>query len=133
MDSKSDHEYLKSKGAPPHVVKRGLAGLMEDWEKVVASIGQGYDLGLDDYLNDMDVRQLLEETLKVVSEGERQKFRERLQKTDDRMRSFTKSTLKCLWGEKVAHEEGWNREKNWWYYGQPLKADPEFLSEIENK
>ena len=131
MDPKSDCEFLQAKGAPPHVVKRGLAGLMEDWEKVVVLIGRGYDSGLDDYLNDMDLRQLLEETFKVVSEGEKQKFQERLQEADARMRSLTKPASKCLWGEKVAQEEGWNREKNWWYYARPLKADQELLEEIE--
>ena len=131
MDSKSDREYLKAKGVPPHIIERGLAGLMQDWEKVAASIGQGYDLGLDDYLNDLDIRQLLEETLEVVSEGERQKFRERLQKTDDRIRSLVKPTSKCLWGEEVAQKEGWSREKNWWYYAQPLRADQELIKEIE--
>jgi hypothetical protein len=131
MDAKSDREFLKAKGAPPHVIERGLAGLIEDWEKVVASIGQGYASGLDDYLNDLDVRQLLGETMQVVSEGERQKFQERLKKADARMRSLTKPIPRCLWGEKVAKEEGWSREKNWWYYAQPLRADQELLEEIE--
>ena len=132
MDPKSDHEFLKAKGAPPHVVKRGLGGLLEDWEKMAASIDQGYELGLDDYLNDLDIRQLLEEALKVVPEGERQKIQGRLEKADARMRSLTKPAPKCLWGEKVAREQGWSREKNWWYFARPLKADQELLEEIEN-
>jgi hypothetical protein len=128
---KLDREFLKAKGAPTHIVEKGLAGLVETWEKVVASVRQGYPLGLDDYLNDMDGRQLLEETLAVVPETKRQKIQGRVEKTDALMHTLVKPTPKCLWGEKAAQEEGWTREKNWWYFFQPLEANPELLAEIK--
>jgi hypothetical protein len=127
----ADRKFLKAKGAADHVVRGGVAGLLENWEKVVAAVRQGYPLGLDDYLNDMDGRQLLEETLAVLAEGERQEYRERLEQNDIVMRSLVKPTDHCLWGDRTAQKEGWTREKNWWYFSIPLHADSDLLSEVE--
>ena len=59
-------EFLRKRGCPEHVVRGGLRGLAESWEEVVRSVEEGYSLGLDDYLNDMDGRQLLDETLAIA-------------------------------------------------------------------
>jgi hypothetical protein len=128
---KSDQEFLKEKGAASHVTKGGLAGLVENWEKVVSSVQQGYPFSLDDYLNDLDGRQLLEETLAVISEEEKQKHHKRLQRADALMRTLVRPAGKCLWGDQAARSEGWTREKNWWYFSRPIQAAPELLSEIE--
>jgi hypothetical protein len=56
-------EYLRRSGAPYSVVARGLRGLVENWERVVTQVVEGYNLSLDDYLNDMDTRQLLSNAL----------------------------------------------------------------------
>lgn len=129
--STADREFLKTKGAADHVVLGGVTGLLEGWEKVVAAVGQGYALGLDDYLNDMDGRQLLEETLAILPEGERQTYREKLTQSDRMMRSLLRPTDRCLWGDRTAQQEGWTREKNWWYFSIPQQAGSELLSEIE--
>ena len=63
----SIREFLKKKGCPEHVVKGGFEGLIETWETVVTEISHGYDLTLDDYLNDMDARQLIEEAIPFAS------------------------------------------------------------------
>ncbi len=128
---KSDQEFLKEKGAADHVINGGLGGLVETWEKVVASVQQGYPFSLDDYLNDLDGRQLLEETLAVISEEERQEYHKRLQRADALMRTLVQPTEKCLWGDQAARSEGWTREKNWWYFFRPIQAAPELLSEIQ--
>ena len=47
-------EYLKKKGCPENVVKSGLQGLITTWETIVIEVSNGYDLTLEDYLNDMD-------------------------------------------------------------------------------
>ncbi len=64
-------EFLRKRGCPEHIVRGGLQGLLEGWEEVVRSVGEGYSLGLDDYLNDMDGRQLLEEALAVAPAQEK--------------------------------------------------------------
>ncbi len=124
--------FLRERGCPDHVIDGGLKGLIEKWESVVDSVEAGYDLTLDDYLNDLDGRQLLEEALVVAPDDERQKYLERLEQVDAWMRRLVKPAGKCLWGDDVARAEGWTPERNWWYFSQPIDADPELLSEIES-
>ena len=124
-------EFLKRRGSPEHIVRGGLGGLVESWEKVVESVAKGYRLTLDDYLNDMDGRQLLEEALDVAPEQERRKALRQVQRIDAEMRSLLEPAGKCLWGEEVAEEEGWTPEDNWWYFSRPTRADSELLEEID--
>ncbi len=124
-------KFLIAKGCPEHVVRRGLGGLVEDWEKVVQSVEHGYSLGLEDYLNDLDGSQLLEEMLEIASPGEKKKYLPRIHRADRVMKSLSASVERCLWGEETARKEGWTPEKNWWYFSRPIKGNPEFLSELD--
>ena len=72
------NDFLKEKGCPQSVVKGGILGLVKNWEQVVEEVGKGYALTLDDYLNDLDGRQILEEALKIASRAEGSKIRERV-------------------------------------------------------
>jgi hypothetical protein len=124
-------DFLKRKGCPSHVVRGGLAGLVKNWENVVRSVGQGYPLGLEDYLNDLDGRQLLEEALTLPPGEQREKHLERVKRADELMKTYVRPAGTCLWGEETAKAEGWTAEKNWWYFTQPIHANPELLSEIK--
>ena len=123
-------EFLREKGCPFPVAERGLAGLVESWEKVVKSVEAGYSLTLDDYLNDLDARQLLDDALEIAPLAEQQKFEERIRQADDQMKGLTTRSSACLWGDELAEEEGWTPKRNWWYYACPVDADAELLAEI---
>jgi hypothetical protein len=123
-------DYLRERGCGEHVIEGGLEGLVEGWEKTVRQVEEGYSLTLDDYLNDMDGRQLIAEALVVASDQQRAAIAARLSLADEKMRSLTEQTKVCLWGEEVAEEEGWTPEQNWWYFARPIKADFELLDEI---
>lgn len=124
-------DFLRRKGCPEEVIEGGLTGLIEAWGQVVKSVERGYLLTLDDYLNDLDGRQLLEAALKVIPPEEREKYHKKIRPLDEAMRSLVKPAGKCLWGEEVAEAEGWTAKKNWWYFHRPLKGDPDFLAEID--
>ncbi len=124
-------DFLEGKGYADHVVQGGLKGLVENWEKIVSSVEQGYTLGLADYLNDLDGRQILEEALAVAPALEKEKYLERVYQADSRMRTLLKPAGKCLWGDRLARKEGWTMIKNWWYFFRPLRANPELLAEID--
>src|SRR5512141_3479389 len=79
-------EYLRQSGAPYSVVVQGLRGLVENWERVVALVLEGYNLTLDDYLNDMDGRQLLANALELAPEEVRDAFLPRVRDADMRIR-----------------------------------------------
>lgn len=132
MSEDAVHDFLLEKGCGRHIIGKGLAGLVESWEKVVQSVEDGYRLGLDDYLNDLDVRQLLAEALMMASPGNAAKFEERIQQADDRMKGLTTRTGVCLWGDEVAEEEGWTAKKNWWYYARPVEANGDLPAEIND-
>jgi hypothetical protein len=124
-------EFLKKKGAAEHVVRDGLAGLVQSWERVVEYVKSGYDFGLDDYLNDMDGRQLLDEALQAVPSD--RTLLERVRRADEAMKRLVRSTGRCLWGKKSASQHGWSPEKNWWYFSVPIAAGPELTEDLNKK
>jgi len=124
-------DYLRERDCGEHIIEGGLEGLVESWEKTVRSVEEGYSLTLDDYLNDLDARQLIAEALPVAGDDQRAEIASRLAGADQKMRSLTEPTKVCLWGEEIAEEEGWTAEENWWYFARPIKADAEFLAEID--
>ncbi|MEP7342676.1 MAG: hypothetical protein ABI977_33415 [Acidobacteriota bacterium] len=131
MSDDAVRNFLRERGSGLHIIEKGLAGLVESWERVVQSVDDGYLLSLDDYLNDLDTRQLLDGALAVAAPTDLQKFEERIQRADEQMKSLTTRTGVCLWGDEVAEEEGWTPKRNWWYYARPADADPDLLAEID--
>jgi hypothetical protein len=124
-------EYLRRSGAPYSVVAQGLRGLVENWERVVAQVLQGYNLTLDDYLNDMDGRQLLENALELAPEEFRNAFLPRVHDADMRIRLNLVPVGRCLWGGIVADDEGWTEERNWWYFERPRQPGPRLQEELD--
>ena len=110
---------LKELGASDSVVSGGIKALVSKWESIVKNISTGYTLDLDSYLNDIDVRQLIEEVITRIPDVS-SVLLERINAADELMRGSSKHS-KCVWGEEVAHKEGWTREKNWWYFRVPKK------------
>lgn len=124
-------KFLRSRGCPDHIVKGGLLGLVDNWERIVHEVAEGYTLGLDDYVNDMDGRQLLEEALLVATPQHRQAAVERMTMADSLMRKVVVHFPVCLWGEQTARERGWTKENNWWYFAAPIKAGPELVTDLK--
>jgi hypothetical protein len=125
-------DYLRERGSSERVIEGGLEGLVENWEQTVHAVEEGYSLTLDDYLNDLDARQLIAEVSPVASDEQRAAIASRLRQADEKMRTLTRLTPVSLWGEEVAAEEGWTPEENWWYFARPIQADPELLAEIDD-
>ena len=83
-----------------------------------------HPLGLDDYLNDLDVRQLIEDAWDHAGAAERRALEPRLIAADERMRALVHPVAECLWGDRVARREGWSAEANWWYFSLPRRPGP---------
>jgi hypothetical protein len=86
------------------------AHLLECWEKTVRQVEEGWSLPWEDYVNDLDGRRILGE-IAMVTPPE-------LAALDHRFCAAT-TVGECLWGEEVAQAEGWDPEKNWYYYRHP--------------
>jgi len=124
-------DYLRQSGAPYSVVAQGLLGLIENWERVVGQVLEGYPLTLDDYLNDMDGRQLLQNALDLAPDDVRHGFLPRVQEADTRIRVNLMPAGRCLWGSIVAEEEQWIDEVNWWYFEKPRNPGPKLKQELD--
>lgn len=119
--AKDVREFLEARGCPADVVAGGVPGLVEDWERIAGEMADGYTLGLDDYLNDLDVRQLIEEALEHAGDSGRRSIAARLAAADAQVRAVVKPVEECLWGGRVAASEGWSAEVNWWYFSLPRR------------
>jgi hypothetical protein len=111
---------LQARGCPPHIVEAGLPGLVALWSEIVDTIEGGYPLTLDDYQNDMDLRDLLAAASDVATPALRDEVQDRLTSTDARFLAHTTPTG-CLWGDDIAAEEGLDASREWWYYRRPAR------------
>lgn len=108
-----------------------LSERIEKWERTVRQTVEGYRLTLDDWLNDMDVRQAIADALPLAPPSHAQFVRRRLATLDEQFRHATAASKTCLWGTRIARIEGWKAKRNWWYFRIPLIAAPELMAEIE--
>lgn len=129
-DEESVRELLRRRGAPDRVVERGLAGLVEDWDRAAAEIESGYRLGLDDYLGDVDGRQLLDDAWGAAGDLERERVAARLGAADRRAQAALVPAGRCLWGEDVARYHGWDAGRHWWYFMRPRVAGAALEEEL---
>ena len=114
-------DFLRARGCPEGVVAGGVDGLIEDWERVADQVERGYPLGLDDYLNDMDGRELIAALMATVARALAPPQRRRLEAADARMRAAVTPLGRCLWGERLADANDWDATANWWYFSRPAK------------
>ena len=124
-------EFLEARGCPEHVVEGGLDGLLEQWENAVDDVAETYPLGLDDYLDDMDGRELIEGALEVAAAEVRRAVLKRLHKADQRIKELLVPAGRCLWGSDMAEQHDWTPQRNWWYFMQPAEPGPELKEDLE--
>src|SRR5678815_1499979 len=95
-------EFLRARGCPEPVVSAGADGLVEEWENLVDRVEKGYPLGLDDYLNDLDGRELIAALMSAVARALTPVQKRRLVAADERMRAAVQPLEHCLWGDRLA-------------------------------
>jgi hypothetical protein len=117
MDSVRD--YLKVRRCADYVVRDGLEGLVRGWEQVAASVAAGQEQFQDDYLNEMDGRQLLAEVLAIATPAERGDAEARIASADQLIRSHLLPTQACILGDENAAKYGYDRARDWWYFHRP--------------
>ncbi|MBI1798143.1 MAG: hypothetical protein HYR73_00475 [Candidatus Eisenbacteria bacterium] len=117
-------ELLERRGCPSEVVAGGFEGLIAQWESVADALDRGYPLDtLDDYLNDMDARQLIEDAMNAVP-GALAALAARLATADRRVRAHLIPLATCLWGDRIAANRGWDADSEWWYFMRPARPGP---------
>jgi hypothetical protein len=119
----SVHTYLVSRGCAPHVVRRGLEGLLQQWTATVKGVEHGLDMTLDEWLNDVDLRDILAGALAAADSVSRRAASTRLDDADERFQLVT-VVCPCVWGDEVAATNGWRAEWQWWYFRRPALPGP---------
>jgi hypothetical protein len=104
-----------------------VSELLAKWEAFARELHQGYRFGLDDWLNDVDVRRLIAEAGDLLPSHQR-----RLAAADARVRMATVPHDKCLWGTKNAQSQGWTEDVHWYYFARPLRHDRQFREDISH-
>jgi hypothetical protein len=119
----SVHAYLVSRGCAPHIVRRGLEGLLHQWSATVRGVEHGNDMTLDEWLNDVDQRDILAGALASADPVSRRAASARLDDADERFLLVT-VTCPCVWGDEVENTNGWRPEWQWWYFRRPALPGP---------
>jgi len=92
-----------------------LNGMIETWRELVAQIEEGYDDIIEEYFNDLSVRDLLDELLQVIPDGNvRSWVTKEIETTDQRYREATREVDAPICG----HGKGW---ESWWWWRAPNK------------
>jgi hypothetical protein len=123
------HTYLISRGCSPTVVRRGLSGMLEQWNGIVASVERGSDMTLDEWLNDMDLRDILAGALASAETAERRAAAIRLDDSDERFHRVT-TECPCVWGADIAETNSWRAEWQWWYFRRPVQPQEMLKAEL---
>jgi len=125
-------QFLKGRGVPDDVAQAGLEGLVSAWERTASQVRTGYPLGLDDYLNDLDGRQLIEEAVMSAPGAASPDLLRRIEAADVTMQEGIDPVGECLWGEELADREGWTEGDNWWYFALPRNPGQQLTEELED-
>jgi hypothetical protein len=124
-------DTLRARGVAEHVLAGGLAGLVAAWERLAAELERGYTGGLDDWRNDVDVRDILAEALAAANADERRAIGRRVRLADRRVREQLMPAARCVWGTRIAAQHGWNAGREWWYFLEPRTKNSELTRELE--
>jgi hypothetical protein len=109
--------YLAERGVAEHVRARGLRGMVDDWARLAAS-AERYDLTLDDWINDLDLRDIIAGALPVASPSEQRGVRATLARADERFRAATVECTRPLAGAGES-ETSPDLQGAWWYRRAP--------------
>jgi hypothetical protein len=118
---------------PSRPAAASLSDRVAAWERIVAQIEAGYGFGLDDWLNDMDLRRGIDDAIRALSFSEQKANKDletRLPACDRRFKRTTVAAGVCLWGSKVAAREGWRADRQWWYFRKPRRSNSALDREI---
>lgn len=124
--------YLEERGASEAILAEGLEGLVQRWGEIVRAVETRYNYTLDQYLNDLDVRGLIEGAARVAPRDLVAFVRPDLEELDARMLAATVPTH-CLWGHEVQDEEGFTEDRDWWYFRRPAQPGASLLHDLEEQ
>ncbi len=123
--------FFQTQGCSRRITEAGLPGLVATWEVIVAKVAGRYPDGLEEYLNDMDTRDLLEGAWNSARPEQRESLSRRLAAADARIQKVLVPLGRCLWGPLAAEDEAWKPDIQWWYFSRPIIASEALLHDLD--
>ena len=106
--------YLQDNGYPDHIVRGGRDGLIRRWNHFVAEVERGYEFGLEDYRNDLDIRGIL----RLIGEDDA------VTDPDRRLQALLTGTERRVW-ESIDGDP-------WWDFGYPRNARGDLKRDLQS-
>jgi hypothetical protein len=115
--------------SPPNV--EDLRDLIDQWSTLGAELERkDYTFDLDNWRNDVDVRQLILEALPMFSREELGDHALKLDEADRNFMAVTRPFRRCVWGAGTARKEKWTAQTHWWYFRTPIRSNAQLEDEL---
>ncbi len=119
--------FLQSRGLADETIEAGVEGLVARWEQAARDAEhERYPFGVEDWLNELDGRQLVAELAASLKGSLSSAQQARLADADARIEAVTEETPECLWGERMAKRMKWTAKQQWWYWRRPRAVAEDF-------
>jgi hypothetical protein len=117
---------------PPGLPDVGeLRELIDQWSTFATELERkDYTFDLDNWRNDVDVRELILEALPMFSREEMGDHALKLDAADMSFKTNTRDFKRCIWGHGTARKEKWDPQKNWWYFRTPSRSNAQLEDEL---
>ena len=131
-DDHALERYLTARGLSVDARRRGLHGLVAAWESMARGAA-GYDLTLDDWRNDLDVRDIIAGALAVASTNDLRATRDALHRADALFRTATVDAGRALWSAEDDPTDQVEMDRPWWYRRRPAQPGDRLRSDLETE
>lgn len=111
-------EYFAKRGVSEGVRKKGLRGLVADWVAIAQSAAH-YNLTLDDWVNDLDLRDIIAGALALAPESEHRALRDTLERADNEFRAATLASEQSAAHGSTPKARDYDSSRQWWYFRYP--------------
>ncbi len=119
--------FLRERGLADEILAEGAEGFVARWEQAARDAErERYPFGIEDWLNELDGRQVLHELQAAVPGALGEGLAARLDEADARVQAATVVAGECLWGDALAARMGWRPAHEWWYWRTPHAVVEDF-------
>lgn len=105
---------------------QSLADLVGRWEEI-AKHAATYNLTLDDWLNDLDLRDMIARQMSDALTVD-DSLRPRLEAADQAFRAATRESNRSMWGPTAGGEH--HATRHWWYFRYPSSPGSEMRRDL---
>ena len=121
--------YFEERGVSAGVRKKGLRGIIADWGAIAQNAAH-YDLTLFDWMNDLDLRDIIAGAVAVAPEDERTEVRDALDRADHAFRAATVPAARALAVASHEGEDELDPARHWWYFRYPVNPGDSMRSDL---